>query len=103
MRKVINTIQEKDILLWVNVSLIGVTCLLFVYYIMMANSIASRSYKTQVLHDTIEELSEKNSVLMSKKMVLETPASLLDFARSQQLVEAKNISYIFEGRNVARR
>lgn len=103
MRRQLNTIQEKDVFLWVNISLIGIAFLLLVYYIMVANSIASKNYKTQVLQNKTESLTEANSVLMSKKLVLETPAALLEFARSQQLVEAQNISYIFEGKNVARR
>lgn len=97
------TIQERDMVLWVNFVLISMACLLFFYYIVIANSIASKSYKIQVFQDKIESLAEINSSLMSKKLVLETPASLLEFARSQKLVEAKNISYIFEGKNVARR
>ena len=97
------TIQERDIVIWVNAVLISMACLLFFYYIVVANSIASKNYKIQVLLDRVESLSEINSYLMSKKLVLETPASLLEFARSQKLVEARNISYIFEGKNVAQR
>ncbi len=103
MPKHSNTIQEKDILLWVNISLIGMVSLLFFYYVMMANSIASKNYKTQVLRDKIESLAEANSSLMSQRGALENPATLMEFAQSQQLVIARNISYIFEGKNVARR
>lgn len=103
MQKNSATIQERDIVIWVNFVLISMVCLLFFYYIVIANSIASKSYKIQVFQDKIESLAEINSSLMSKKLVLETPASLLEFARSQKLVEAKNISYIFEGKNVAQR
>lgn len=97
------TIHERDVVLWVNVVLFGMACLLFFYYIVIANSIASKNYKIQVLQKKAESLAEINSSLMSKKLVLETPASLLEFARSQKLVEARNISYIFEGKNVAQR
>lgn len=103
MKNNINTIKEKDVVLWVNISLMGVASLLFFYYVMMANSIAAKNYKTQVMQEKIQTLSEANSTLMSKKLVLEMPASLLEFAVSRQLVEAKNISYIFEGKNVARK
>lgn len=103
MKKNINTIKEKDVLLWVNISLIGMASLLLFYYVMMANSIASKNYKTQVLRDKIESLAEANSSLMSEKLSLENPVTLQEFALSQSLVEARNISYIFEGKNMARR
>ena len=103
MRKNINTIKEKDIILWVNISLIGIVSLLFLYYVMTANSIASKNYKVQVLRDKIESLAEANSSLMSKKSSLENPVALVEFAQAKQLVEARNIFYIFEGKNVARR
>ena len=101
MRKNIATIQEKDVVLWVNIALIGMATLLFFYYVMTANSIASKSYRTQVLMDKVEVLSEANSLLMSQKLTLDTPDKISEFAQSQQLVEAKNISYIFEKKNVA--
>ena len=101
MRKNIDTIKENDVVLWVNIALIGIASLLLFYYVMMANSIASKSYNTQVLQNKIEKLSEVNSQLMSQKLTMDTPAKLLEFANSQQLVEAKNISYIFERKNVA--
>lgn len=97
------TMHDWDTVLLVNVALISVACLLFFYYVVIANSITSKSYKIQVLRGEVESLAEINSSLISKKLVLETPASLLNFARSQKLVEAKNISYIFEGKNVAQR
>ncbi|OGM99056.1 MAG: hypothetical protein A2817_01695 [Candidatus Yanofskybacteria bacterium RIFCSPHIGHO2_01_FULL_39_8b] len=96
-------IHERDVVIWVNVSLAGVILLLLFYYVMIANSIASKNYRTQILQDKIESLTEINSILMSKKLILENPATLLSFAHVQQLVEVKNVSYIFEGKNVAQR
>lgn len=103
MRKNIETIKEFDVVLWVNISLAGIILLLLFYYIMVANSIASKNYQTKILQDKIEQLTETNSILMSKKLLLETPNALLGFAQANNLVEAKNISYIFEGKNVAQR
>ena len=101
MRKNISTIKENDVVLWVNIALIGMASLLFFYYIMIANSIASKSYRTQVLMDTVDSLSEANGLLMSQKIALDTPAKISEFADSHQLVQAKNISYIFEKNDVA--
>lgn len=101
MHKHINTIGEKDIVLWVNFALIGVVVLLFFYYVMMANSIAAKNYKAQTLRDKMGVLSEAGGLLMAEKLILESPVALVEFAKSSNLVEARNILYIFENRNVA--
>lgn len=103
MHKQVNTIQEKDVFLWVNIALFGVVGLLLFYYVMVANSVASKNYRVQNLRSKLEALAEINGVLMSKKIISESPIALLEFARSQNLVEAKNILYIFENKNVAKR
>ena len=103
MRKNINTIQTKDAVLWVNIVLFGMATMLMFYYVVMANSITAKNYKVQTLRDKLEVLTETNSSLISKKLALESSASLLEFARSSNLVKAGNIFYIFESKNVARR
>ena len=103
MRKNINTIQGKDMFLWINIALAGAVALLFLYYVMTANSITAKNYKAQNLRDKIEILSEANGLLMAEKLILESPSALVDFAKSNNLVEAGKIMYIFENRNVAQR
>ncbi|MDP3697133.1 MAG: hypothetical protein Q8R55_03815 [Candidatus Taylorbacteria bacterium] len=103
MRKNINTIGEKDVFLWVNIALVGMASLLFFYYIMMANSITTKNYKAQTLRDKMGVLSEANGLLMAEKLILESPAALVEFAKSSNFVEARSILYIFENRNVAQR
>ncbi len=103
MSKQTNTIKQKDVIIWVNIAFIGMSVLLLFYYIMEANSITSKSYKVQILRDKIESLAEDNGVLMSKKLTLEAPGAIEDFAKLNGLVAAKNISYIFENKNVAQR
>ena len=98
-----NTIKERDIILWINIVLIGTASLLLSYYVIMANVVASKNYRMQTLRDQIELLTEANNGLMAQKLLLETPNTLFEFAKSHSLVEAKNISYIFENKNVARR
>ena len=98
-----NIIGEHDIVLWVNITMIGMAILLLFYYVMIANMVTAKSYKIQTLRDKIDVLSETNGALMSKKIAMESPTALLEFARAQSLVEAKNIVYIFENRNVAQK
>lgn len=96
-----DTIEKKDVVLWVNIVFIGVAMLLLFYYIMMANSIASKNYEIQALREKVVFLTEQSSVFMSQKLILEAPAAILNFAKSNYLVEARNISYIFENKDVA--
>lgn len=101
MKKNSNITKENDVVLWVNITLIGMASLLFLYYIMMSNAVASKSYKVQVLLDEIESLSEINTSLMTEKLIVESPAKLMEYVKNKQLVEAGNISYIFEKKSVA--
>lgn len=103
MRKNIDTIKEQDVVLWVNISLVGIVILLLFYYVMMANAVTGTNYRIQTLQDKISNLAEINSSLMSRKIAMENPVAFIEFARANNLVEARNISYIFENKNVAQR
>ena len=101
MKQNTNIVNEGDAVLWFNMIFLVMILTLLFYYVVTANSIASKNYRTQILADKIELLSETNNLLMSQKLALDTPVKISEFARSQQLIEAKNISYIFEKKNVA--
>ncbi len=103
MRKNINTIKERDVILWINLMLFGVASLLLFYYVMMANSVTAKNYQVQVLRDKLEILTESNSSLASKKIAMESQNALIEFANSSGLVKAGNILYIFENKDVAQR
>ena len=103
MQNSLKTIQEKDIVVWVNIVLIGVVLLLLFYYITMANIVTAKSYKVQVLKDKFEVLAETNGALMARKLALESSSSLIEFAKSRSFVEARHVLYIFENNNVAQR
>ena len=101
MKQRINAIKERDAVMWVNIMLVGVVSLLLFYYVVMANSITSKSYRIQALRDRVSYLNEKSSAFMSERLVLESPAAILEFAKASNFVEARNVSYIFENNNVA--
>jgi len=97
------TIKEWDVILWINIMFIGIVSLLLFYYVMMANVVSAENYRMQTLRDKIEMLADTNVGLMNQKLLLENPNTLFEFAKSHGLIEAKNISYIFENKNVAQR
>ena len=103
MAKDIITIKEQDLVLWLNLILIGLGVSILFYYVIIANSIAGTNYRIQSLQDKVQSLTETNSNLMSQKISRENPVALLEFARANNFVEARNISYIFEYKNVAQK
>jgi hypothetical protein len=71
------------------------------YYISEANIAASGRYRISFLRNQIAHLIEKQSILTTQKSVTENPATVAVFAQNQNMVEAKDIIYIFENNNVA--
>lgn len=98
-----NGVGLSDAVLWVNITFLGIAVMLILHYVTVANSMSSKNYSIQLLRDKAHALTEVNGSLMSKKLSLESPTALLEYAKASNLVEAKNIVYIFENRNVARR
>ena len=86
-----------------NMLLAGIISLLLVYYVVVANSIAARNYKIQKLNEQLFSLIEANSSLMAQRSSLEDTGLLANFAKNNNMVEARNISYLFENKNVALR
>ncbi len=87
----------------INVILSLIAGLLVIYYVVQANIIAADSYKINLLNEKLDSLNEVHSSLVAQKSSIEDPARILDFALGQNMVEAKNATYIFENGNVALR
>jgi len=86
-----------------NVILFLIIGLLTVYYVVQANVIAANNYKISLLNQKLESLNEVRSSLDAQKSSIEDPERITDFALSQNMVEAKNTTYIFQNGNVALR
>lgn len=87
----------------VNAIILLVVGLLMIYYVVQANIIAANNYKISALNQKLESLNEIRSSLASQKSSMEDPARVLNFALSQNMVEAKNAAYLFEDGEVALR
>ena len=85
----------------INTIVLLIAGLLVVYYVVQANIIAASSYKISMLNQKLESLNEVRSSLAAQKSSMEDPARILNFALSQNMVEAKNATYLFESGNVA--
>lgn len=84
-----------------NIILSLIVGLLMLYYVVQANIIAASDYKISLLNKNLESLNEARSSLAAQKLAMEDPAKVLDFALSQNMVEVKNATFIFESGNVA--
>jgi len=89
-------------MLVINSILLAAGALLILYYVIGANGIASASYKIKILNDRLAQLNEEQSNLIAQKAGVEESVAI-EFAKSHNMVEAKNTSYIFESKNVAQR
>ncbi len=87
----------------INTILLTAGALLIIYYIIGANNLTSTNYKIKLLSDQLAQLNEEQSSLISQKAGVEESIVTLGFAKSHNMVEAKNISYVFESSNVAQR
>ena len=86
-----------------NIILLLIAGLLVIYYVVQANIIAASSYRVSQLSQKLESLNEIRSSLDAKKSSMEDPVKVLNFALSQNMVEAKNAVYLFENGDVALR
>lgn len=73
------------------------------FYVVWANSAASDDYRAAQMREDLVRLTEDNSARLSQKNSIEDPASALEFAHNQHMVEAKDIVYVFENGSVALR
>jgi len=85
----------------VNTIILLIAGLLMIYYVVQANIIAASNYKINLLNQKLESLNEVRSNLAAQKSSMEEPAKVFEFALSQNMVEAKNVAYLFENGNVA--
>lgn len=85
----------------VNALLLLLTAVLLVYYVISANAIAADTYKVKLLKEEAASLIEENSSLVAQKTQVEDPSLLAEFARTHQMVEAKDVTYLFENGSVA--
>lgn len=84
-----------------NVIISLVAGLLVIYYVVQANIIAAGNYKINMLNEKLDSLNEVHSSLVAQKSSMEDPVRILDFALSRNMVEAKNMVYLFENGNIA--
>lgn len=84
-----------------NVILLGIFGLLLSFYIIQANMIADNKYQIKVLNEKLTSLNEVRTSLAVQRSDIEDPFKLMEFARAKGMVQAKNVTYIFENGNVA--
>lgn len=96
-------VLQFDLTLVLNTMLLAAGALLLIYYIIGANSIASDNYRIKLLIDRLTQLNEGQSNLLAQKASIDELPIIRVFAQTHNMIEAKNISYIFESSNVAQR
>jgi len=86
-----------------NMTLVLIMGLLLLYYVMVSNSITAKYYVVRMLEDKVVSVVGISSILTSQKLQLEDMSFLQNIAEEKNMLKATNITYIFEGGNVAQR
>ena len=94
-------VQPINPILVSNVILLGIFGLLLSFYIVQANMIAADKYKVKILNEKLTSLNEVRTSLAAQRSGTEDPSELTEFAQARGMVQAKNVTYIFENGNVA--
>ncbi|MEX2090546.1 MAG: hypothetical protein WD989_00205 [Candidatus Paceibacterota bacterium] len=103
MTKASAQIQPVNPILVSNVILFGILGLLLSFYVIQANMIAADRYNIKILNEKLASLNEVRTSLVAERSKTEDQSKLIEFALSIGMVEAKNVSYVFENGNVALR
>jgi len=94
-----STILNSNSLL--NLALILFVVFGFAYYIAGVNAVTSGKYDVSDQRSKITSLIESQGLLSARKSTTEDPVAAMNFAQAQNMVEAKDIVYVFENNNVA--
>lgn len=84
-----------------NMLLVALAGGLLLFYIIEANAIAADQYTTQALNREVQTLSETRMELAQQQAQFENTSVLTSFALEHNMIEAKEVSYLFESGNVA--
>lgn len=74
---------------------------LMIYFVVGANAVAADRYLIRELNERAVSLASENGLLMAERARVEDPALLADFARKNNMIEARDVAYIFETGRVA--
>lgn len=88
-------------MVWFNIFLLAFITALILYYVFIANRVASNDYKLSTLQNKLVSIQEENSLLSAKKLSFDNMPSLVQFANNSNMVEALNVTHIFEKGSVA--
>jgi len=76
-----------------NVFLAATVIFLVIYYVFVSNVITSSNYKIGILNEELSGLIGSNGVLTANKLSIEDSSTILNFAESYDMVEAKHTTH----------
>lgn len=86
-----------------NIVLLALVVVLGIWYAVWTNFVISAQYHEKLSKDKLDNLMVENNRLLSEKSSSANLGALLVFAKNSGLVEQKNIEYLFDRNNVAKR
>ena len=86
-----------------NLTLLILVVFLGVWYAVWSNFVISAQYYEKIAREKLDNLLQENNQLLSEKSSSANLGALLVFAKNSGLIEQKNIEYLFDRSNVAKR
>lgn len=86
-----------------NMALLVLVIVFGIWYALWTNFVISAQYHERLSKDKLDNLMAENNQLLSEKSTSANLGALLVFAKNSGLVEQKNIEYLFDRNNVAKR
>lgn len=86
---------------YLNILLIVLILISALTYVVWANIVTVHTYSLSSLQDELNKLNETHALLANQKSLASDPGTIKEYARDHGMVEAGNISYIFESGDVA--
>lgn len=84
-----------------NIGMLTIIAVLLLFYVISINGIVANNYKTRLLNDKLSALNEVTANLIVQKNSFDNSVKVLNFVQGHNMIEAKNVTYLFENREVA--
>lgn len=84
-----------------NMFILASVMFLVIYYIVVSNVLTISNYKVGLLNEELSDLIESNGLLTAQKLSIEVSSTMLNFAQSHRMVEARHITHVFESGDIA--
>ena len=90
-----------DRMAYINLGLGGLVLVMVFGYVLQMNALTASNYSIRTLQESIASLNETHGTLSITQSAADDASLISRFAQQNNMIEANNVSYLFENGNVA--